>query len=39
MAFRQCFFFDTPEVTEIVLPQKIYKVLRRRQIVPVGPRN
>ena len=21
MAFRQCFFFDTPEVTKIVLPK------------------
>ena len=41
MAFRQCFyiFFDTPEVTKVVLPQKFHKILRRRQIVPVGPRN
>ena len=31
--------FDTPEVTKIVLPQKFYKILRRRQIVHVGPRN
>ena len=46
MAFRQCFFvffkkknFDAHEVTKIVLPQKFYKIWRRRQIVPVGPRN
>ena len=26
-------------MTKIVLPQKFYKILRRRQIVPVGPRN
>ena len=30
---------NTPVVTKIVLPQNFYKSLRRRQIVPVGPRN
>ena len=33
------FFFDTPEVNKIVLPQKFYNILRRRQIVTVGPKN
>ena len=33
------FFFDTPEVTKIVLPQKFYKILRSRQCIPVGARN
>ena len=42
MAFRQCFFlnffFDTPELTKIVLPQKFYKILRRRHGVLVDRR-
>ena len=37
MAFRPCFFFDTPEVFKIVLP-KFYKILRC-QIVHFGPGN
>ena len=41
--FSSVFFFkkifNTPEVTKIVLPQKLYKILRRRQTVPVGPKN
>ena len=37
MAFRQCFFFDTPYVTKI-FPTKFYEILRR-QIVPFGIRN
>ena len=38
MAFRQCFFLDTPEVTNIVLP-KVLPILRYYKIVPVGPGN
>ena len=30
MAFRQCFFFDTPEVTKLVLP----KVLQNFKYMP-----
>ena len=39
LTFFKMFSFLTPEVTIIVSPQKFYKILRRRQIVPVGPRN
>ena len=40
MTFRQCFliFFDTSEVPKNFY-QNFYKISRRRQIVPVGPRN
>ena len=31
MAFRQCFLFDTPEVTRIVLPQESTIVMAFRQ--------
>ena len=40
MAFCQFFkfFSDTPEVTKLVY-QTFYKILKIRQIVPVGPWN